>query len=176
MMLRLIIPKLEQIFIIPPVGANPPPAGGYKTWNKAIEVVEARLVNNKGIVGDRFFGVEKFKMPNGNLKFFGKSRNVSLISLDVLNNINIKFKLSGGDIRRNLVVSGINLESLVDKNFKIGNVEFLGVDVCKGCKHIEEINNIKGLAKELFFKGGIRAKVLNDGVIKIGDFFYKSFS
>lgn len=171
-MLRLIIPKLVGIFVIPPVGPNPPPAGGYKTWNKAIEVKEATLIKNKGIVGDRFFEVEQFKMPDGTLKFFSKSRNVSLISFEVLKSINEKFGILPADLRRNLIVIGIDLDRLVNKNFRIGGVEFLGVDTCKGCKHIEEVNNSKGLAKELFSKGGIRAKVLNDGIIKIGDFFY----
>ena len=171
-MLYPFAPKIVKIFTTPSAGPNPPPAGGYSVWNKPIETQQAKVIFGKGIVGDRFFGVSHFKMFNGELKPFLSSRNVSFIGLEILEKIYEEYGILVDGLRRNFVTKGLNVESLVDKKFRVGNIQFIGVEPCKGCKHIEDAYNSPGLIKILLQKGGIRAKVLSNGFIRVGDKFY----
>ena len=71
-------------------------------------------------------------------------------------------------LRRNLVVSGVNLFALKDKRFYIGEVLLEGSGPCHPCTRMEEAlgpggyNAVRG-------HGGITARVLTGGTIKVGD-------
>lgn len=162
------IPLLKSIFIATPVGPNPPPAGGYTTWNSMEKKNVIEVVKNKGIIGDRFFDVECFKLKNGTTMSFSTSRNVSLISFENIERIKKIYNIEEKDLRRNFVVKNLDVELLLGKKFKIGDALFLGVGLCKSCKHIEEVNKIKDFSKVLAPIGGLRAQCLNDAVISIG--------
>jgi hypothetical protein len=164
------IPFLKSIFIAKPAGPNPPPAGGYCVVNPMESLNSVELIANKGIIGDRFFDVSYFKLGEKNIQF-PTCRNVSLINIENIDKINLEnnLKLEEKDLRRNLILKNIKVELLLGRKFRIGGVEFLGVDLCKSCKHIEEVTNIKNLAKFLHPIGGLRAKVLCDGRISVGD-------
>ena len=70
--------------------------------------------------------------------------------------------------RRNIVVSGINLTSLKEKQFQIGDVVLETTGVCAPCGRMEKnfgpggFNAMRGM-------GGICAKVISGGEIKEGD-------
>jgi MOSC domain-containing protein YiiM len=70
--------------------------------------------------------------------------------------------------RRNLVVSGINLLALKDKRFRIGPVllEFSGP--CEPCSRME-YNLGAGGFNAMRGHGGITAKVIEGGLIRVGD-------
>ena len=71
-------------------------------------------------------------------------------------------------LRRNLVVSGINLLALKDKTFRIGGAVFEGSGLCHPCSRMEEAlgpggyNAVRG-------HGGILARVLEAGALHVGD-------
>lgn len=71
-------------------------------------------------------------------------------------------------VRRNLVVSGINLLALKGKQFRIGGVllEFSGP--CEPCSRME-YNLGSGGFNAMRGHGGITAKVIEGGTIRIGD-------
>lgn len=73
-----------------------------------------------------------------------------------------------GLIRRNLVVSGINLLALKDKRFRVGDVllEFSGL--CEPCSRMEH-NLGPGGFNAMRGHGGITAKVIEGGILKVGD-------
>lgn len=71
-------------------------------------------------------------------------------------------------LRRNLVVSGINLLALKEARFRIGAVVLEGAGLCHPCSRMEETlgpggyNAVRG-------HGGILARVLETGILKVGD-------
>ena len=70
--------------------------------------------------------------------------------------------------RRNIVVSGINLLSLKDQKFRIGNVILETTGICAPC-NLMETNLGKGGYNVLRGHGGITARVISEGKLKLGD-------
>lgn len=71
-------------------------------------------------------------------------------------------------LRRNLVISGINLLALRNHRFRIGETLFEGTGLCAPCSRMEEAlgpggyNAVRG-------HGGITANVIEGGTIRVGD-------
>lgn len=163
------IPFVKSIFIAKPIGPNPPPAGGFPLSNPMEEKTNVLVIKNKGIVGDRFFDVNCFKLNNGKTINFSKSRNISFISFENIQKLQNIYDIKEKDLRRNVVMRNLDAKLLLNKKFKIGSVLFLGVELCKSCKHIEEVTKINGISKDLFSIGGIRAQSLSSGEISVGN-------
>lgn len=77
-------------------------------------------------------------------------------------------KIDGADTRRNLLTCGIALNHLVGREFRIGDVRVRGLKLCEPCGHLEKVTG-KEVIKALRHRGGLRAEILTDGVIKVGD-------
>ena len=128
--------------------------------NEAMIVLESVQVNlDQGLEGDRFSGRS------------GNPRQVTLIQqehLDVIASCLHRESISPLLLRRNIVVSGINLLALKDKTFRIGEVvlEFSGL--CHPCSKMERqlgaggYNAVRG-------HGGITARVCEAGLIRVED-------
>ena len=119
---------------------------------------EARLEPGMGIVGDRFKGSMKSK------------RQVSLIQYEHLQAMAKMLGWSSLDpqlLRRNIVISGINLLSLKGMTFQLGSARLQMSGLCHPCSRMEETfgpggyNLVRG-------HGGILAQVLVPGEIKVG--------
>ena len=124
-----------------------------------IELKSARIVQGSGVEGDRFRG-----------SISGK-RQVTLIQqehMQVVAEILGKSKIDPGLIRRNLVVSGINLLSLKHQTFQIGKTVLETTGICDPCSRMEE-NLGSGGYNAMRGHGGITAKVIEAGEILIGD-------
>jgi MOSC domain-containing protein YiiM len=76
--------------------------------------------------------------------------------------------ISAAESRRNVLTSGIDLNELVGKRFKVGDVECLGVELCHPCKSLERMTK-PGVIKALAHRGGLNADILSDGEIAVGD-------
>ena len=63
----------------------------------------------------------------------------------------------------------IELNSLIGKRLSIGNVEIIGHDLCRPCKHLEEMLQGEDIIKEFLRRGGLRCEILNSGIVTIGD-------
>jgi MOSC domain-containing protein YiiM len=77
-------------------------------------------------------------------------------------------KLADGDPRRNIVTTGVALNHLVDKEFSVGEVRCRGVKLCEPCGYMESLTT-PGAREALIHRGGLRAEIIEDGVIRVGD-------
>ena len=70
--------------------------------------------------------------------------------------------------RRNIVVSGINLLALKDRRFQIGAAILEATGPCEPCSRMEE-NLGPGGYNAMRGHGGITARVVESGAIRVGD-------
>ena len=130
----------------------------------SVQEVEAKA--GLGLVGDRYF--------KGGPGTFGRkwdpSRAVTLIEREAIEAAARSYdvKLADGDSRRNIVTTGVALNHLVDREFSVGDVRLRGVKLCEPCGYLESLN-VPGTREALIHRGGLRAEILEDGVIKVGD-------
>jgi len=129
-----------------------------KTAMSLVEQVKA--IKDLGLEGDR----RCLGTP-------GSARQVTLINQE---HINVVASLLGLDainpnlLRRNLVVSGINLIALRHQRFRIGEAEFEATAQCHPCLRMEQALG-KGAVGAMLGHGGICARILTSGTITIGD-------
>ena len=77
-------------------------------------------------------------------------------------------QLEPGNARRNLVTRGVALNHLVGREFKIGDVLIRGIRLCEPCEQLQRVTG-KQLIKGLRHRGGLRAQILTEGTIHMGD-------
>ncbi len=71
-------------------------------------------------------------------------------------------------LRRNLVVSGINLVALKNARVRVGGALLEIVGPCQPCSRMEEAVGPGGYAA-MRGHGGMTARILEEGVIRVGD-------
>jgi len=149
--------RIRHIFISPGhnfVGHHGKPPSGHAT----LDVREARLLAGRGIEGDRYLDFkDDYK---GQITFFG-----SEVFWEVCELLGVKDKTPGA-ARRNVVTSGIDLNTLIGRKFKMQGIEFEGVCECKPCYWMDSAIG-PGAEAALRGRGGLRAKILNDGNLRV---------
>ncbi|MEY2560281.1 MAG: hypothetical protein QOG51_696 [Verrucomicrobiota bacterium] len=150
---------IRQIFISPGhnyFGHHGKPPDEYPL----IEVPRIECVAGHGIRGDRFYDYkDDYK---GQITFF---------SLEVFERLAAQFGLtnkSSGAVRRNVVVSGIDLNDLIGQEFSIQAVRLRGTAHCRPCYWMDQAI-APGAERFLEGNGGLRAQILSDGVLTLGD-------
>ena len=88
-----------------------------------------------------------------------------------INNFNnqIKQNIDAKDFRRNIIISGINLNELINKKIKINEVTLIIHEICQPCKYLQNKLKIPDLVKMLVNKSGVRAEILSSGSLSVGD-------
>jgi MOSC domain-containing protein YiiM len=98
-------------------------------------------------------------------------RQVTLIQaehLEAVAKILGKSEVRADAVRRNLLVSGINLYALRDRKFRIGAILLEGSGPCDPCSRMEEVLGIGGY-NAMRGHGGITARILEGGVFRVGE-------
>ncbi|MDX1429020.1 MAG: MOSC domain-containing protein [Rhodothermales bacterium] len=101
----------------------------------------------------------------------GSARQVTLIQhehLAAVGSILGVDPVDAGLLRRNIAVSGINLLTLRERRFRIGTALFEGSGACHPCSRMEENLGPGGL-NAMRGHGGITARIIESGVIAVGD-------
>ncbi len=134
---------------------------GVRTKRKGeVKVVGSVFAEaGKGLEGDRSFNLNS---ENRQATLIQAEHVEALASL--LNSGRVDPKL----LRRNIVVSGINLMALKGRQFKIGKAVFETTGECHPCSRMEE-NLGDGGYNAMRGHGGITARIIESGEIKIGD-------
>ncbi len=151
--LKVLLKTLPQIGHVEWIGVRP----GRGEPMAVLQEVMMDL--DSGLVGDRFGG-----RP-------GSARQVTLIQqehLSVMASVLHRKDIDPSLLRRNIVVSGINLLALKDKLFAIGDALLVFTGPCHPCSKMERqlgpggYNAMRG-------HGGVTASVVRGGMVRLGD-------
>lgn len=128
-------------------------------------VPEARAFAGRGLERDRYsLGIGYYSNTPG-----PGGRELTLIETETLEALpGIGVKLSAAGTRRNIATTGVPLNHLVGREFWIGAVRLRGTRLCEPCRYLEGLTQ-PGAMLALLHRGGLRAQIINDGVIRVGD-------
>lgn len=123
-------------------------------------VERVRALAGKGLEGNRYFFEQG--APAGNA--------LTLISAEAVEAFVAEtgVPFSSRESRRNVETRGIDLNELVGKRFRVGDVECVGVELCEPCTHLTEMTHAEVL-RGMVHRAGLNADILTDGEIAVGD-------
>lgn len=127
---------------------------------EVVVVESANAIVDLGLAGDH----RMKKTP-------GSARQVTLISSEYIQQICLHTGHSAIDprlLRRNLVISGMNMNLLRYQRLQIGDVILETNALCHPCSRMDEALG-KGGAAAMFGYGGLCAKIIQGGYLSVGD-------
>jgi MOSC domain-containing protein YiiM len=129
---------------------------------QAVPRIRARV--GSGLEGDRYALGLGYYSHDRRVR-----RDLTLIEAEVLEDLAaLGIRLAPGEARRNVTTRGIRLNELVGRRFRIGAIELSGSRLCEPCAYLAALVG-QPLVDPLVHRGGLRADVLVDGHIAIGD-------
>jgi len=150
---------VRHLFISPGhnfFGHHGQPAGEHPIHE--VEMVEC--VAGSGLRGDRFFGYRPdYK---GQATFF---------SMEIFEALRRELGLpdaTPASMRRNIFVTGANLDELVGREFELQGVRFHGAEECRPCYWMNTALG-PGAEEWLRGRGGLRCRIVTDGKLVRGD-------
>ena len=128
-----------------------------------LEVAQARA--GRGLDGDRYAaGAGTFSSRAGRRPGY----DLTLIAAEVLDEMAAAGQtLDFAGTRRNVLTRGIDVNALVGRRFRIGDVLCEGRRLCEPCVHLDRLSG-PGILRPLIHRGGLRVDVLTDGEIRLG--------
>jgi MOSC domain-containing protein YiiM len=132
---------------------------------------QARALAGSGFAGDRYAT---------NQGTFSRSarqvmRHVSLIAREAIEEANRDLVERGlapfgmHETRRNIITEGVDVNALLGREFRIGDVRMRGTEPTRPCHHPSALVQKTGFAEAFATRGGVRAEVLSSGIISVGD-------
>ena len=130
-----------------------------------VSVDAAVALAGRGLAGDRY------AEGAGTFSTWPKDHEFTLIEAEAIDAMNRLpgIRLGPGDARRNVTTRGIALNDLVGREFRVGAVRCLGTRLCPPCEHLRELLKISDLLQIMQGRGGLRARLLEGGTIRVGD-------
>jgi MOSC domain-containing protein YiiM len=144
--------KVAEIYIAP------------QSAGEMVSIPEVCAFADRGLEGDRFFRDSWNAVSRSD-------KAVSLIEDEVL-------QLAANELgmesvanltRRNIVTRGVPLIELLGREFTLGGVRMRGIRLFEPCGHLVKVTKLPGIFKALEHRSGLKAAILSDGVIRIGD-------
>jgi MOSC domain-containing protein YiiM len=141
--------RVEGIFISATKGVLPQP------------VERVAVHAGKGLEGNRYFYADG-NAPSGTA--------ITLIAAEALEAFEAETgtPLTAAESRRNVLVRGVDVNALVGKRFRVGDVECEGVELCEPCADLEAMT-YPGVVKGMVHRAGLNADLVTDGEIAVGD-------
>jgi MOSC domain-containing protein YiiM len=145
--------RIEAIHIVVSKGAPPTAVDGV------------RAVAGQGLEADRYATDNGVKPGKA-----GGKRAATLIEAEAIEALGCDYdvRIGPGESRRNITTRGVALNHLVGRTFQVGEAVLRGVELCEPCNYLESLTQ-PGVRSGLVHRGGLRAEILESGVIKIGD-------
>jgi hypothetical protein len=128
-----------------------------------LEVAYARA--RRGLEGDRYAaGAGTFSPRAGHRPGY----DLTLIAAEVLDELSAAgHGIDFAATRRNVLTRGIDVNALVGRTFRIGDVLCEGRRLCEPCVHLDRLSG-PSLLRPLIHKGGLRVDILSDGELRLG--------
>lgn len=123
-----------------------------------LDCAEVKVAAGSGIEGDRFFDFKP-----------GYKGQITFFASEVFEQICAEFGVwdrPASVLRRNVITTGVDLNSLIGQEFEVQGVRFLGTAECSPCEWMDRAF-APGAEERLRGNGGLRAKVLTSGVLRI---------
>lgn len=144
-------------------------AGLFITSDSALPmsiVEEVEAVAERGLVGDRYFEHRG--------KYSGKpgwGANVTLLEAEAIAAINAGHDVDfvGAMLRRNILTTGIRLDTLISRKFRCGEATLRGTKTLPPCMHLAHLLGRRDVLRFFAYCGGIGADVVVAGRIRLGD-------
>jgi MOSC domain-containing protein YiiM len=129
-----------------------------------VSIPEVRAFADRGLEGDRFFRDSWSAVSRSD-------KAVSLIEDEVLQ---LAAKELGMEsianlTRRNIVTRGVPMIELLGREFAVGDVIMRGIRLFEPCGHLVKVTKLPGIFKALEHRSGLKAAILSDGVIRLGE-------
>ena len=131
---------------------------------------EVRAVPGKGLEGDRYFSGSGTFSPRPQKPDF----EVTFVEGEKIAAFARESDLPFNSLlaRRNIVTEGVSLNDLVGEEFWVGEVRMRGVRLCEPCNHLAKAS-FPEILKGLIHKAGLRAQIISEGRIRVGDLIRK---
>jgi MOSC domain-containing protein YiiM len=129
-------------------------------------VAEVQAIAGVGLDGDRY------ATRTGTFSAKPKpSRQVTLIEAEAIEALEreLGLVLAPGETRRNLVTRGVALNHLVGRDFTVGAARLRGHELCEPCGDLARMTGKTQILPGLVHRGGLRAEILEGGLIQKGD-------
>jgi hypothetical protein len=129
-------------------------------------VDQATAIPGRGLLADRY------ERGVGTFSDWPKDHELTLVEAEVIEDLarvhDVHF--APGETRRNLTTRNVRLNDLVGRRFRIGaDVECEGTRLCEPCDHLEAVTGRPGLCRLMASRGGLRARILTAGTVRVGD-------
>ena len=123
-------------------------------------------IPGRGLEGDRYFSGHGTFSPQPHKPDY----EVTLIQREHIEAFQTASALpfTSKHARRNLVCEGVDLNSLVGKDFLVGGVRLRGIRLCEPCNYLAKLT-CPAVLQGLAHKGGLRAQILSEGILHTGD-------
>jgi hypothetical protein len=130
---------------------------------RLLEAAQARA--GRGLEGDRYaIGVGTFSSRGDRRPGY----DLTVIAAEVLDELAAAgHAVDFAATRRNVLTRGIDVNALVGRRFRIGDVLCEGRRLCEPCVHLDRLSG-PGLLRPLIHRGGVRVDVRTDGEIRLG--------
>ena len=128
-------------------------------------VSRVRAIAGVGLEGDRYATGTGTYSPDPRT-----DRHLTLIEAEEIEALASRegIVLEPGETRRNVTTRGIRLNDLVGRRFRVGGIECEATRLCEPCQGLTDHIG-KPVLKPLTHRAGLRALILTDGEIALGD-------
>ena len=137
-------------------GHHGQPTGDHPT----VSVSEVECIAGRGLMGDRFLDYkDDYK---GQITFFAEE-----VWLDLCQRLDVaRDSHPPAAFRRNVITRGVDLNTLIGREFTLQGVVFAGTAECTPCHWMDQ-SFAPGAHAALAGRGGLRARILTDGVLRV---------
>jgi MOSC domain-containing protein YiiM len=129
-----------------------------------------RAVEAVGAIAGVGLDADRYAYRRGHYQDDRVSRDLTLVEAEAIEALAREhgIELAAGQTRRNVTTRGISLNELVGRRFWVGQVLCQGTRLCEPCQYLVDLTG-KPLLRALLHRGGLRADIVDGGVIHEGD-------